>query len=528
MSRLLPAPVRVVCAVGMFGFAVALGLFLARPVHTASIAYDSQVAVLDFDRLVSGRQVEQFLSTTPKPLLTFIFGPLRLLTGDWRSLAWATLLAFGLGVAMMAELARRIGGMAAWAFVGVGLAGSGALLFDVGYALAIPWAMLFWAAAGFALGGSRARYGLAGVALMLATLARLETLLVVGLAAAILVAFQFPPVVRACARRGIAPPPRRAWLILLGFLALPIMMIHDAWIYGDPLFWSTVATRYSADTTQRILSPEGILHWLVDHYLGLWPLIPLGVIGMVQIIRKRAWAAFVWLIAMGPGMAAFLTFLAIRHIYVPDRYVAPIDIVAIAAAGIGAAWILETLVTWARARSNPSAAPGRGPALGIVAAAAVIAGLICWPSGILDPGLRRTVDSSLALAANLDEMLPTLKQIVDQTPGAGFSQGPGGGSGTALAAPLIFVPQAYRPRLSVDLDAPLTSLGSTRAWIGPLAGQPTGTQYVAHDRHSDTSAPVWQPYETLTPHTVNGVRIVPVASNPARGWWISQVSDAPN
>jgi hypothetical protein len=103
---------------GLFCGALAIGAWLARPFATASIAFDSQVAVVDFSRLLAGRHVTEFLSTTPKPLLTFIFGPLELLTHDWRTLAWATLLAFAFGVMLTAELARRMSGTAAWALSG--------------------------------------------------------------------------------------------------------------------------------------------------------------------------------------------------------------------------------------------------------------------------------------------------------------------------------------------------------------------------------------------------------------------------
>ncbi len=527
MPRPTAASLRWVSAAGLFGFALLLGVWIARPVHAASIAFDSQVAVLDFSRLLSGHRVEVFLSTTPKPLLTFIFGPLELLSHDWRSLAWATLLAFGLGVVLMAELASRFGGKAAWAFVGIGLAGSGALLNDVAYALAVPWAMLGWAIAGLALSRPRPRYGLAGIALMLATLARIETILIVGLAAVVLVAFTLPPVARAAAGVGISRPPRRAWLILVGFAALPVMGIHDLLIYGDPLFWSTVATRYSAVTSLHILSPAGLLRSMIGHYRGLWPLGILGLIGVVRLIRGRAWAVLIGLAAMGPGMAAFLLYLAVRHIFVPDRYFAPIDIASILAAGVGAGWLLE--IGAARLGHRLGGRPGqtRAVAAGSLVLALGLAGVSTWPSGLLDPSLRTAAHRSLALAADLDQMDPVLRQIVDRTPGARTWPVGGGSAGVAPAMVLMYVPLPYRPRMSVDLDAPLTIIGDTAASLASAAGHPVAGQFVAHDWHADGALPLWRPYESPIPVTFNGVSIVPVASDPARGWWITEVRNLP-
>jgi hypothetical protein len=510
---------------GLFGMALAVGLLLARPLKAASIGFDSQVAVLDFARLLAGRHVELFLATTPKPLLTLIFGPLELLTHDWRTLTWATLIAFGLAVVLSAELARRFGGIAAWAFVGVGLAGSGALLFDVGYALAIPWALLGWSIAGLAISQPQPRYGLAGIALLLATLARIETLLIVGLVAVVLVGLNVPPLARAAEARGIGRPPRRAGLVLVAFAALPIMCLHDLLIYGDPLFWSTVSARYSATTPLTILRLPAVFMVIVRHYVHLWLLTLLGLAGVARLLRERAWGVLVGLIALGPGMAMLLLFLAFRHIYVPNRYLAPIDIVLIFAAGIGTAWILREGVAWLGRRPGSRQLGAAAWTAGLVSAAAIsLAVVAAWPSGILDSTLRQSVATSLALAADIDRMVPILRQIVDQSPGARV--GPSGRSGTAGKSnpALLLVPLPYRPGISIDLDIPLTNIGGIQpSRVGPPGGYPAIGQFVAHDRHADGELPAFRPYETTVVRTINGVSIVPIASDPNRGWWITEI-----
>jgi hypothetical protein len=505
---------------GLFCGALAIGAWLARPLATASIAFDSQVAVVDFSRLLAGRHVTEFLSTTPKPLLTFIFGPLELLTHDWRTLAWATLLAFAFGVVLTAELARRVGGTAAWAFVGVGLAGSGALLFDVGYSLAIPWALVGWSVAGLALSRPRPRYGLAGVALLLATLARLETLLIISLALVVLAAFELPVIARALERRGIVRPPRRAWLILIGFGALLVMGLHDLLTYGDPLFWSTVASRYSAGDP-NVLSPLALFRLIGKHYLEIWPLVILALLGVWRLIRVQAWAVVLGLVAMGPGMAAFLLFLAFRRITVPDRYLAPIDISAIGAAGTGTAWLLGRLLARVQPRLGNPVRRTRPLTAGAIGASALLAIVVTWPTGILDAGLRTSVDGSLALAADLDQMLPSLRAIVDRTPGA---QTWPTAKGTA---PLLLAPRAYQPRLALDLGVPGTMLGDVSAWASSARGHPIAGQFVVHDLNADGSAAAFGPYETSVAITLDGVRIVPVASDPIRGWWITEIESVP-
>ncbi len=522
MPRRSILTLRRISVAGLFLGALAIGGFLARPVATASIGFDSQVAVVDFSRLLAGRHVTEFLTTTPKPLLTFIFGPLQLLTHDWRALAWATLLAFAFAVVLTAELARRVGGTPAWAFVGVGLAGSGALLFDVGYSLAVPWALVGWSIAGLAVSQPRPRYGLAGIALLLATLARLETLLIVGLVALVLVGLELPIVARTLERRAIGRPPRRAWLVLVGFGALPIMGLHDLLIYGDPLFWLTVAARYSAGYAHPILRPPALLVLILTHYVDLWPLTFLALVGVGKLLRVRAWALLTGLVAMGPGMCVFLLFLAFRRIYVPDRYLAPIDIAAIVAAGIGAAWLLG--IGLARIVRRFRATLGRAGSLGAAALgiSIVLAIVLTWPSGILDASLRGTVRNSLALAADVDRMVPILRSTVDRTPGARTWP-------TAKGTPtLLLVPLPYRPRLSVDLDVPASILGDVSPWAGPPGGHPIAGQFVAHDRHADGSSPAFQPYETSVAITLDGVRVVPVTSDPTRGWWIAEIQAIPS
>jgi hypothetical protein len=230
------------------------------------------------------------VSTTPKPLLTVIYGLLHTVTNDWRPIAWATILAFGLAISGVGALVSRVAGPVAGAFSAVAVVSAPALLSDVGYSLATPWALLGWVAAGLAVCANRPRYGLAGFALLLATLARIETLVVVGLALTIMAA-------GATARR---PLPRRAWLVpLIAMGALPLMCLHDWLLSGDPLFWTTVAVRYSQATDLAILSPREVLLFLAGRYGAVGALTILAAIGVARLIVDRRYALVIGLLGLG-------------------------------------------------------------------------------------------------------------------------------------------------------------------------------------------------------------------------------------
>jgi hypothetical protein len=69
-------------------FAAALVLIgiVIRPFATGLVAFDGASSVLYFDRIVSGQRLEAFVNTTPKPLLTLVYGVAHSLTGDWRAI----------------------------------------------------------------------------------------------------------------------------------------------------------------------------------------------------------------------------------------------------------------------------------------------------------------------------------------------------------------------------------------------------------------------------------------------------------
>jgi hypothetical protein len=486
---------RVVGLGGLFVLALVVGLELARPFRSASIAFDSQVAVLHFDRIISGRHLEQFLSTTPKPLLTFIYGPLHALTGDWRPIAWTAIVAYGLAIAGVGAVVGRVAGTAAGAFSALAVLASPTLLFDVGFALATPWALLGWVAAGLALTAERPRYGLAGVALLLATLARLETLVLVALALVVVVGSHI-------ARR---PAPRRAWLVpLIGFGALLVMAAHDFLLSGDPLLWSTVAIRYTGATTLHIDSPVEVLGFLVGRYAAVGAVSLLAVIGVLRLLVRRQFVLAVGLIGLGPGVAAFLVVLALRGIFVSERYVAAIDIAVAAAAGMAIGGISFDVRGWIASRTPPLAP---NPLLS-VAAAAVAAVVITWPNGPLDVTLRTEVRTSLESGVDTDRAEGVIKPALATAP--------------SRLAPAVYVPASVRPRVTIDLGLTLGEVGASDGLTiaeGPLK---VG-QIIVHDRRAEGRPDALAALELITPTTIGDLSVEPLLVDPSRGLWVLAV-----
>ena len=494
--------------------AALVALVLSRPFAAGPVAFDSAMAVLHFQRIVEGRHLEAFVATTPKPLLTLLYGPLYALTHDWRALTWATIAAFAVGVSLAANLARRIDGRQAFAFAAVTLAGAPLLLYDASQALATPWALALWAIAGWAVSRARPRYGVAGIALGLASLARLETLVVVGVALVALAVVRFGP------RQVRRPVPRSAWLIALGLLAVPVAMVHDWRLTGDPLFWATVAQRYSELTHNKVLTPSELVAMLGKRYLAESALVILAVLGWIRLAARGSWAIAIGLLGLGPGIAAFLVLLSARHTFVSDRYFAGIDVALAFSAAFGLAALTVTLPSAIRRSwTRGSSAAWGAPLIGAVLAVVLTAG---WA------GLGTTLGASIrsftrmAVAAKL--ATPTLRAEVDAIPGARAWPAPGSSPSTG---PLVLVPTPLRPQMTIDLGLPLTRTASiSPAAIDVAAGLPARGQLLFQDLDAEVASTGLEQLQVGQPTTIGGVTVVPLIADPARGFWVVRIDPA--
>lgn len=490
---------------------MAVAFAVLRPFEAGPVSYDGGSSVIHFLRITSGQHLEAFISTTPKPLLTVVFGLLYHVFGDWRALSWATIGAYGVAIALSAWLATRLAGVVAGAFAAVALIASPALLAEVGIASAVPWAMVGWAAAGLAVTTERPRWALAGLALLLASLARLETLVVVMAALLVLVGLWI-----VGRRRGQVLVPAGSWWLLLGFGALPVMLLHDWLLNGDPFFWLSVSARYSEAAGSAVLTPVRLARQLVIRYLPFLGFGLFALVGLTALARLRRWAILIGLLALGPAILVFLLLLATRGTFVTLRYAVPADVALAVSAAIGAgvswSWI-SVRVRWLRGR--PALASTTGVMLlGLIA---LLAG---WPPAPLNGATRETAARQLDVARRERAVVPILETRLSTLPGNRDLVAPPGQAQYAL-----LVPVSMRTLLAVDLALPLTRLGSTSAaGLDPLPGWLAVTELVYHDEVADPPGANYGLVEVTAPTQVaDGLTLVPFGGDHPPGMWLLEV-----
>jgi hypothetical protein len=500
-------------AIVLFALGVVVAGLVIRPLHVGAVGSDTASSVLYFDRIMSGQRLELFLGTTPKPFLTFVYGPLYSLTHDWRAISWLAIVVYGAAVGGTTVLARRVTG--SWvgaAFVATGLLASAGLLRDASLAYGGTWSLLGWAIAGLAVTASRPRYATAGVALAVGALIRPETLLIVGLGGLVLVARTI------AARQGrTAKPPRAAWWILLGLVAVPIAGLHDLLLAGDPLYSLRVPL---LGTDIRAVQTTATAFAIVrDHLGGLAPLGVLAAIGLVVLVVRRQWPILVGLLAIGPGVAALVVGLGLRHVYVLDRYLLPVDLAVVFAAGIGVAAVTVPLVV-AAVRLDPRTA------LAASVGGAVLVALATGPSiGPLDRALSAQIGAARGVVVDFGAAKPTLERALEAIPLV--RQRPASADPSAvhgIASPILLVPAAVLPMAAVELDLSLDRIVRSQPQLLSSDGSwPAPGQLVVHDATVDAQAERLAFFEVAQPLTTGRIRVVPLLADPARRLWVLRI-----
>jgi hypothetical protein len=495
---------------GLFVVAAVLELIVLRPVASASIGPDAAAPVVHFLRIVSGQHLEGYLGQTPKPLLTLIYGALYGLFHDWRPIAWASISAFAGCVVLGGVLGRRVAGVAGGAFVAVGILLSSVLLTDLTLAYSVSWALLGWLAAGLAVSARRPRYDIAGIALGLASLARLETLIVVIAAAGALLLAEI-----LARRRHWQRPPRAAYGVLLGFLALPVMLVHDWLLTGDPFFWAKIAQLNSVGAA-NIRGPAQVALSLGLHFVHGPALLPLVALGAFVLIRRRQWPLVVGLLALGPGVAVFLVYLGARSIFVSNRYLAPIDMSALVTAGMGLTALDVPQVRRLIRRTRPI----ESRRVLILALVGVVAALALAPIGLLNATTRSTISKQIQLHANEPRAMAAIRMEL---------AAPSACRTAARAADpnlqVVSVPSRLRVQAVVDLDLPLTEVSKPDG-IKRIGGLPAPGQIVYHDRFDGETSAGWALYEVDQPVVDGAIRLVPLLADRSHGFWVIRVDSA--
>lgn len=511
-------PSYLVLAAGTFVVAAAQAVFVVRPFDVGPVGSDSTSTVLYFSRIVSGEQLELFLGTAPKPLLSLIYGPLFFTFGDWRPISWAAVATYGLAIAAASLLAGRVSGShAATFFTGTGLLASAGLLQDVSLAYAVSWALLGWSVAGLAVMADRPRYALAGTALMLAALARQETVFITFLAGGFLVAAWL-----STRARGVVPPPREAWLVMIGLLSLPIGALHDWLLTRDPLY--SFATPALGSAIRPLQDPGFAAQILVNHVGASLPILLLALVGLAALLARRAWPMVIGLVALGPGVATFLLFLGSRRVYVLDRYAVPVDIAIAIAAGIGLSAIAIPIV--ASLLRGPAVAPIRGVTLAVIAV--VVAVIVVPTVGPLDPSVLGAIRADRQIVQNLQAAAPTIDNALGNVPNVRdmpLLRDPN--ELTPPAVPALLVPARVYPMAAVQFDLPLTQVARLQASrVSSDGSYPSAGEIVLHDRTVDEPADRFRFLEIGQPTTHGGLHLIPLLADPNRGIWVVQIAKA--
>ena len=518
VRRLAADRARAVLIVAAFLGSTAIALYVVRPFAVGPIGPDAAAPVIEFERLLAGQRLEGYLSQTSKPLLTLVYGIGRIATGDWRTVSALAIVSYALLVALAAWLADRLAGLGAASFVAVALALNPELLRDVTFAYGVSWALLACALAGIAVVRERPRFAVAGVALAAGALARPEVLAVTS------VAVGSVAVGHVLGRiRGGVGPPRGGWLLGLGLLAIPLLMIHDLALTGDPLFWLNTAQANSAGRDVRGLG--AIVAFVARHVLELAPLLPLAAIAMLDLALRRRWTALVLVTAVPLGVSAFFIASGARGTVISSRYLMPIDLGLVFAAGVGLGALDLPRLRWAvgrlsRAvgRPTPPAAWPRPLALIALGALLAVAFAPSWPAA---RSIRASVVAQRDREANASRAFAALGPAIAPVPAWRGVEPP-----SVVARPVL-IPAVLRAQGIVDLELPLwagTKLFASM--VDPANGLPPPGSILYHDRRADSRNGVWRLVEVDRPTVVGRLLLTPIFVDEDAGIWILRVDAA--
>jgi hypothetical protein len=514
--------------------AVVLWLVI-QPLTRVTADTDAAACVMYFERIVDGHRLEAFFPTTPKPLLTIVYGLAWSLTHDWHSLAVMTLVVGSAAVGMAARMAARMGGLPAAAFVTVGLLAWPAFRLEVADANSFVWGLALWLLAALLITADRPRPWAAGFVLILAGLARTETIWFVVAAAACAAVAVF-----AAARGGDRSPVRLAVPPIVGAMAVPLACLHDLLLTGKPFYWLSVPGGYTVMAYPELssASPLTTLHRELLHYLPLLALVVLGALGIAWLLTTRWRGVSFALVVLAGGVLGTLVLLAWRAVYISDRYYEEADAAMLLAAAVGGGLLLTRGADWVAAqtsRRGESTAADTRRLLGHLVrggAAALLAlaiALLSFPQGGVEPALARAGRGN----AEIREAEPQLDSIVAGAHGDTMTVK---GVVYPVADPLgsrVFVPRSGLPGISVDTGAPTPVLGDS--WLAFRNGDYSVLspgQYILHvAADDDGSGGIYAPFEHSVPEAVTGkggakLTLVPVFVDATAGVWLLRVDAA--
>ena len=168
--------------------------------------------------------------------------------------------------------------------------------------------------------------------------------------------------------------------------------VHDLLLTGDPLHWTKVA-QINSEVAETAQGPRWVIAYIGYHLLSIGPLVGLAVIGGLHLIQRRQWSLVVGLLAIIPGTAAFLIFMAARGVFFSPRYLSMIDLGLIFAAGISLAAIdVPAMRRWLNRHVHDRLALG-ALAVGV----GVLSAIAFAPVGVVDPAVRQAITKQAKL-----------------------------------------------------------------------------------------------------------------------------------
>ena len=254
-----------------------------------------------------------------------------------------------------------------------------------------------------------------------------------------------------------------------------------------------------------------------NHLLSIAPLLGLAAIGGLHLIQRRQWSLIVGLLAIVPGTAAFLIFMATRGVFFSHRYLAAIDLGLVFAAGIALAAIdVPATRRWLSRHVHDRRAL-RAVALGVGG----IAALTVAPVGVLDPVVGQVITKQAQIIRNEHRAIEAILPELASTPRWSDP------AADDAAHPKLLVPARVREQMVVDLDLALNQVGrTTKSRVDPAAEHLVPGQIVYHDRLDDPDDPRYEALEIDRPTEVGGIRLVPLLTDPDRGIWVISVEVA--
>jgi hypothetical protein len=509
--------------------AAAVLWLIVQPLAGASNDTDAATTVLYFNRIVHGQHLEALAPTTPKPLLTLVYGLAWMLTGDWRTLTVLTIVAGASVVAMAARLAARFGGTGAAVIVAVGLLAWPDFALEVARSNSFIWGLAFWLLAGVLITADRPRPWLAGLALLAAGLCRTETVWLLGAAFAC-TAWVGWRAWRSGDRAGL----RTAAPLLIGALFIPLACLHDLILTGMPLYWLGVPTSYTVVAYPDLASVslvESIKKEIV-YFRPAAALLVLALIGGAWLVLSRRRAVALALASLAGGVLLTLVVLAWRGIYISTRYYEEADAAILLAAAIGTAAVIRWLIERRTTRLGDGGFLPRAIGPTLLAAILVLSVVaVDVPHGTVDPQLA----PSRQAYAELRTVLTPVSHVIEVMPGEGGTVTVKGANYPVAdpASCRVFVPRQFVPVVSIEINVPVTDLGDSYLAFRDGKYPLKAGQWVLHISAADGSGGVYAPFEnpvsaTLVDADGQRVLIVPVVVDPQGGLWLYRVDAAPS